>query len=89
MIEFGPLHASEVIILFQMFVTSPELDALLVHVPDVFRGESGVGIIDVLQKLVEVADVRRIEILSSLGVEIPRLGCADLGMVLLKPGDPV
>jgi hypothetical protein len=72
-----------------MFVTSPKLDALLVHVPDVFRGESGVGIVDVLQKLVEVADVHGIEILSSLGVEIPRPGCTDLGMVLLELGDPV
>jgi len=72
-----------------MFATSPKLDALLIHVPDVFGGESGVGVVDVLQKLVEVVDVHGIEILSSLGVKIPRLGCADLGMVLLEPGDPV
>ena len=77
------------IILFQTFATSPELDALLVHVPDVFGGESGVGVVDVLQKLVEVADVRGIEILSSLGVKIPRPECADLGMALLELGDPV
>ena len=37
-------------------------------------GNIGEGIIDALQKLVEVTNVYGIEILSTLGVEIPRLG---------------
>jgi len=71
-----------------MFVTSPELDTLLIHVPDVFGGEIGVCIVDVLQKLVEISNIYQIEILSTLRIQIPRLGCADLGMVLLKLVDP-
>jgi len=77
------------IVFFRTFPTSPELDALLIHVPDVLRGEIGEGVVNVFQKLVEVEDVRRIEILRALGVEVPRLGCADLRMALLEPGEPV
>jgi hypothetical protein len=47
-----------------MFVTSPKLDTLLIHVSDVFREEIGECIINVLQKLIEKVDVRRIEVLS-------------------------
>ena len=72
-----------------MLATSPKLDALLVHVPDVFRGEIGECVVDVLQKVVEVLDICGIEVLSMLGVEIPRLGRMDLWMVLLEPVDPV
>jgi hypothetical protein len=72
-----------------MLATSPKLDALLIHVPDVFRGEIGECVVDVLQKVVEVADVCGIEVLSVLGVEIPRPGHMDLRMGLLKPVDPV
>ena len=72
-----------------MFPTSPKLDALLIHIPDVLRGEIGEGVINVFQKLVEVEDVCRIEILCALGVKVPRLGCMDLRMVLLKPEEPV
>jgi hypothetical protein len=64
-----------------MLVTFPELDALLVHVPDVFRGEIGECVVDVLQKVVEVLDICGIEVLSALWVEIPRPGCMDLRMV--------
>jgi hypothetical protein len=55
----------------------------------VFRGEIGKCVVDVLQRVVEVADVCGIEVLSVLGVEIPRLGCMDLRMALLKLVDPV
>ena len=72
-----------------MFTTSPKLDTLLVHVPDVFRGEVGVCVINVLQKLVEVGNIHWIEILSVFWIQIPRLGCADLRMALLEPVDPV
>ena len=71
-----------------MFVTSSELDTLLIYVPDVFGGEIGVRVIDVLQKLVEMSNICQIEILSTLQIQIPRLGCTDLGMVLLEPVDP-
>ena len=72
-----------------MLATSPELDALLVHVPDVFRGEIRECVVDVLQKVVEVLDICGIEVSSALGVKIPRLGHMDLQMALLKPVDPV
>jgi hypothetical protein len=72
-----------------MLATSPKLDALLVHVSDVFRGEIRECVVDVLQKVVEVADVCGIEVLSMLGVKIPRLRCMDLWMVLLELVDPV
>ncbi len=72
-----------------MFVTFPELDTLLIHVPDMFGGEIGVCVVDVLQKLVEMSNICWIEILSVLWIQIPRLGCADLGMVLLELVDPV
>jgi hypothetical protein len=74
------------IVFFRTFPTSPKLDALLIHVPDVLRGEIGEGVVNVFQKLVEVEDVHRIEILHALGVEVPRPGCTDLRMVLLEPG---
>ena len=77
------------IVFFRTFPTSPKLDALLIHVPDVLRGEIGEGIINVFQKLVEVEDVHRIEILCVLGVEVPRPGCVDLRMALLKLGELV
>jgi hypothetical protein len=77
------------IVFFRTFPTSPKLDALLIHVLDVLRGEIGEGIINVFQKLIEVEDVCRIEILHTLGVKVPRLGCADLRMVLLEPEEPV
>jgi hypothetical protein len=64
------------------------LDTLLIHVPDVFRGEVGVHIVDDLQKLVEISNIYWIEILSMLQIQIPRLGCADLGMVFLESVDP-
>jgi hypothetical protein len=70
------------------FATSPKLDTLLVHVSDVFRGEIGECIIDVLQKLIEKVDIRGIEVLSVLGVEIPWPRCMDLRMALLEPVDP-
>jgi hypothetical protein len=54
-----------------------------------FRGEVGVCIINVLQKLVEVGNIRWIEILSTFWIQIPRPGCTDLGMALLEPVDPV
>jgi len=77
------------IVFFQTFPTSSELDALLIHVPDVLRGEIGEGVVNVFQKLVEVEDVCRIEILYMLRVEVLRLGCADLRMALLELGEPV
>ena len=54
-----------------------------------FRGDIGVCVIDVLQELVEMCNVCCVEVLSSLGIQIPRPGCADLGMVLLELVDPV
>ncbi len=36
-----------------------------------------------------MSNICQIEILSVLQIQIPRLGCADLGMALLKPVDPV
>jgi len=45
-------------------MTSPKLDTLPVHVSDVFRGEVGVCVVNVLQKLVEVGNIYWIEILS-------------------------
>jgi hypothetical protein len=71
-----------------MFVTSPELDTLLIHVSDVFRGEIGECVIDALQKLIEKVDVHGIEVLSALRVKIPQLRCTDLRMALLEPVDP-
>jgi len=54
----------------------------------VFRGEIGECVIDMLQKLIEMADVCGIEVLSTLGVKIPRPGHMDLRMVLLETVDP-
>ena len=87
-IELRLLQTPEVIIFLQMFATSPELDTLLVHVPDMFRGEIGECIIDALQKLVEKVDVYGIEVLSVLGVEIPWLRHMDLRMALLELVNP-
>ena len=53
------------------------------------RGKIGVCVVDVLQKLVEMSNICWIKILSTFWIQIPRLGCADLRMVLLKPVDPV
>ena len=53
------------------------------------RGEIGKGVVNVFQKLVEVENIRRIEILCMLGVKVPRLGCVDLRMALLKPEELV
>ena len=89
MIELGLLQASEVIIFLQMFATSPKLDTLLIHVSDVVRGEIGECVVDALQKLVEMANVYGIEVLSTLRVEVPRLGCIDLRMALLEMVDPI
>ncbi len=89
MIELGLLQALEVIIFLRMFATSPELDTLLIHVSDVFRGEIGECVIDALQKLIEMVNVRGIEVLSMLGVEVPRLGHTDLRMALLEMVDPI
>ncbi len=72
-----------------MFATSPELDTLLIHVPDMFRGEIGECVVDVLQKLIEMVNVCGIEVLSTLGVEVPRPGHMDLRMALLKTVDPI
>jgi len=36
-----------------------------------------------------MCNICRVEVLSSLGIQIPRPGCADLGMALLEPIDPV
>jgi hypothetical protein len=70
-------------------VTFSKLDTLLIYVSDMFRGDIRVSIIDVLQELVEMCDICRIKVLSLLGIQIPRLGCTDLRMVLLKPVDLV
>ena len=47
-----------------MFTTSLKLDTLLVHVSDVFRGEVGICVINILQKLIEMRNIHQIEILS-------------------------
>ncbi len=70
-------------------MTSPKLDTLLIHVLDMFRGEVGVCVVNILQKLIEMGNICWIKILSMFWIQIPRLGCADLRMVLLKPVDPV
>ena len=88
MIELASFQASEVKVFLRMLATSPELDTLLIHVSDVFGGEIGVCIIDILQKLVEISNIHWIEILSMLQIQIPRPGCADLGMVFLESVDP-
>jgi hypothetical protein len=36
-----------------------------------------------------MCNICRVEVLSSLGIQIPRPGGADLGMALLEPVDPV
>ena len=72
-----------------MFAASPKLDAFLIHVLDVFRGEIGECVVHVLQKCVKVGNVCRIEILSALRIKVPRPGRADLRVVLLKAVDPI
>ena len=52
-------------------------------------GEAWVCVVDILQKLVEMGNVCWVKILCAFGVQIPRLGCADLRMALLEPVDPV
>ena len=70
-------------------MTFPKLDTLLVYVPDVFRGDIRVSIIDVLRELVEMCNICRIKVLSLLRIQIFRLGCTDLRIVLLKLVDLV
>ena len=43
----------------------------------------------VLQKLVKVGDVCRIEVLSVLQIKVPRLGRTDLSVALLEAVDPI
>jgi len=52
-------------------VASPKLDALLVHVSDMFRGEIGECVVHVLQKLVKVCNVCWVEVLGALWIKIP------------------
>jgi len=72
-----------------VFAASPKLDALLVHVLDVFGGEIGECVVHILQELVKVCNVCWVEVLGMLWIKIPRLGCTDLWMTLLEPIDPI
>jgi len=78
-----------VIVLLRTFAASSELDAFLIHVLDVFRGEIRECVVHVLQKCVKVGDVCRIEILSALWIKVPRLGRVDLRVALLEVVDPI
>ena len=52
-------------------MASPKLDALLVHVPDVFGGEIGECVVHVLQELIKVRNVCWVEVLGALWIKIP------------------
>src|SRR6267142_1934259 len=84
MIKIAPLHAIDVKIFLCILMSAAKLNALLIHVPNVFWREVRVGGIQVLEKLKVTANICWVEVLSTLRIKIQGLGEAQLIVASLK-----